>query len=69
MDPKAEFRRAFTECGCVFKETTLAGLNQGNYFENATACRKRMCKTTVATQLYVTYKNIKKSILPEVSLF
>ncbi len=25
--------------------------NQGNYFENATACSKRTLKTTVATQL------------------
>jgi len=29
----------------------LVGSNQGNYFENATACSKRMLKTTVATQL------------------
>jgi hypothetical protein len=26
--------------------------NQGNYFENATACSKRTLKTTVATELY-----------------
>ncbi len=45
------FRHAFTACGCVFKEITLVGSNQGNYFENATACSKRMLKTTVATQL------------------
>jgi len=37
--------------GCVFKEITLVGSNQGNFFENATACSKRMLKTTVATQL------------------
>ncbi len=30
----------------------LVDLNQGNYFENATACSKRMRKTLVATQLY-----------------
>jgi len=39
------FTHAFTACGCVFKEITLVGSNQGNYFENATL------KTTVATQL------------------
>ncbi len=44
-------RRAFTACGCVFKEITLVVSNQGNYFENATACSKRTLKTTVATQL------------------
>ncbi len=46
------FQRAFTACSCVFKEITLIGSNQGNYFENATACSKRTLKTTVATQLY-----------------
>ncbi len=45
------FTHAFTACGCVFKEITLVGSNQGNYFENVTACSKRMLKTTVATQL------------------
>ncbi len=45
------FTHAFTACGCVFKEITLVGSNQGNYFENATACSKRKLKTTVATQL------------------
>jgi len=29
----------------------LIGSNQGNFFENATACSKRTLKTTVATQL------------------
>jgi len=43
------FMHAFTACGSVFKEITLVGSNQGNYFENATACSKRMRKTTVAT--------------------
>ncbi len=47
------FTHAFTACGCVFKEITLVGSNQGIYFENATACSKRMLKTTVATQLYL----------------
>jgi len=42
---------AFTACGYVFKEITLVGSNQGNYFENAIACSKRTLKTTVATQL------------------
>jgi hypothetical protein len=45
------FMHAFTACGCVFKEITLVGSNQGNYFENATACSKRMRKTTFAMQL------------------
>jgi len=45
------FTHAFTAWGCVFKEIMLVGSNQGNYFENATACSKRMLKTTVATQL------------------
>ncbi len=45
------FTRAFTACGCVFKEITLVGSNQGNFFENATACSKHTLKTTVATQL------------------
>jgi len=45
------FTHAITACGCVFKEITLVGLNQGNFFENATACSKRKLKTTVATQL------------------
>jgi len=33
------------------KEITLVGSNQGNSFENETACSKRILKTTVATQL------------------
>jgi len=41
----------FTACGCVFKEITLVGSNQGNFFENETACSERTVKTTVATQL------------------
>ncbi len=45
------FTHAFTACSCVFKEITLVGLNQGNYFENENACSKRTLKTTVATQL------------------
>jgi len=46
------FTHAFTACGCVFKEITLVGSSQGNYFKNATACSKRTLKTTVTTQLY-----------------
>jgi len=46
------FTHAFTACGCFFKEITLVDPNQDNYFENATACSKRMRKTLVATQLY-----------------
>jgi len=45
------FTHAFTAFGCVFKEITLVCSNQGNYFENATACSKRTLKMTVATQL------------------
>jgi len=45
------FTHAIAACGCVFKEITLVGSNQGNYFENATACSKRTLKTTVSTQL------------------
>ncbi len=45
------FTHAFTACSCVFKEITLVGSNQGNYFENENACSKRTLKTTVATQL------------------
>ncbi len=51
------FTHAFTAFGCVFKETTLVGLNQSNYFENASACSKRTLKTTVATQLNCTTKS------------
>jgi hypothetical protein len=47
----SRFQRAFTACSCVFKVITLIGSNQGNYFENATACSKRMRITLVATQL------------------
>jgi len=47
------FTHAFTACSCVFKVITLVGLNQGNYFENATACIKRVRKTLVATQLWI----------------
>ncbi len=49
------FTHAFTACGSVFKEITLVGSNQGNFFENATACSKRTLKTTVETQLKVVY--------------
>ncbi len=49
------FTHAFTACGCVFKEITLFGSNQGNYFENATGCSKRTLKTPVATQLKATF--------------
>ena len=43
------FQRAFTSCCRVFKEITLVGSNQRNYFENANACSKR----TVITVLEV----------------
>jgi len=45
------FTHAFTACGCVFKEIMLVDSNQGNLFENATACKKRMRKTLIAMQL------------------
>ncbi len=52
---KAELRLSFSTCVycylCVFKEITLVGSNQRNYFENATACRKHTLKTAVATEL------------------
>jgi len=59
---------AFTARGCVFKEITLFGSNQGNYFEYATACSERMLKTTVAIQLYECfslkhYKALKHKLL------
>jgi len=56
------FTHAFTACGCVLKEITLVGSNQGYYFEHATACSKRTLKTTVATQLKIKFwsTNIKK---------
>jgi len=38
----------------LFKIITLVGSNQGNFFENAATCSKRMLKTLVATQLYAT---------------
>jgi len=50
----SRFQRAFTACVCVFKEITLVGSNQRNYFENANACSKRTLKTTVTIQLKVT---------------
>jgi len=55
------FQHAFTACRCVFRVFTLFWANQRNYFENATACSKRTLKTTVATQLKIsfddTYRN------------
>jgi hypothetical protein len=43
---KERFTHAITACSCVFKELTLVGSDQGNYFENATSCSKRTLKTT-----------------------
>jgi len=40
-------------------QSNLIGSNQGNYFENATACSKRTLKMTVATQLYLQYVFLK----------
>ncbi len=50
------FTHAFSACCCVFKEITLVGSNQGNFFEDATACSKRKLKTTVATQLKIQFR-------------
>jgi len=52
LDCDSRFQRAFIACSCVLKVSTLVWANQRNYFENATACSKRMRKTLVATQLY-----------------
>ena len=41
----------FNACCCVFKEITLVGSYQRNYFENATACSKCTLNTRVATRL------------------
>ncbi len=49
----SRFQRAFTACCCVFKVIALARANQGNHFDNANTCSKRMLKTIVATQLKV----------------
>jgi hypothetical protein len=47
------FTHAFTARSFVFKEITLVGSNQGNYFENANACNKHTLKTKVTTQHYI----------------
>ncbi len=52
------FTHAFTACVCVLKDMTLVVSNQGNYFENASACSNRMLKTTVATQLIFRFKTL-----------
>ncbi len=62
------FTHAFTAGGCVFKEITLVGSNQGTYFENVTACSKRTLKTTVATQLK-TLEGIEINLGQKVILF
>ncbi len=49
------FTHAFTACSCVFKVITLVWVKARNFFENASACNKRMRKTLVATQLYVLF--------------
>ncbi len=45
------FQVVFTACCWVFKEITLVGSNQSNYFESATACSKYKLKMRVAMQL------------------
>ncbi len=56
----SRFTHAFTACSCVFKVITLVWANQRDFFENATACSKRMRKTLVATQLKTLYKKLMK---------
>ncbi len=51
MELKLRCDSRFQNAFCVFKVITLVGSNQGNFFENATACSKSTLKTTVATQL------------------
>jgi len=51
LSSDSRFQRAFTAWVCIFKEITLVGSNQRNYFENANAGSKYTLKTTVATQL------------------
>jgi hypothetical protein len=47
----SRFQGVFTACSYIFKVINLVLANQGNYFENATACSKRMLKTRVAAHL------------------
>jgi len=61
------FTHAFTACGCVFKEITLVGSNQGNYFENATTCSKHMLKTRVTTQFKSLYSAYHRYILANIT--
>jgi hypothetical protein len=51
------FKNAWLKMRCDkrFTHVFTVGSNQGNFFENATACSKRMLKTTVATQLKGTF--------------
>jgi len=62
---KAALRRAFYTCVYYmrlrFQIITVVGSNQGNYFENATACSKCMLKTTVATHLYSNHEIINEA--------
>jgi len=50
---------AFTACSFVFKEITLVGANQGNFFENATACSNARWKRLSQRSLRHTRENIK----------
>jgi len=47
----SRFQRAFTARSCILKVITLVWANQRNFFENLSACNKRMPKTLVTTQL------------------
>ena len=44
------FNVRFLQGCCVFKEITLVGLNQRNYFENANAYSQRTLKMRMATR-------------------
>jgi hypothetical protein len=61
------FTHAFSVCDCVFKEIMLVDSNQGNNLENTSACSKRICKTLVATQLYVIFNPRSNLIKPSLS--
>jgi len=55
-----------------FQEFTLVGSNQGNYYENTTACNKRTLKITVATgpkTIETLFKSFIKLIEANISSF
>jgi len=64
----SRFQREFNACSFVFKGIARVGSNQGNYFENETACSKRKLKTRVATQLKQINQNLKSKNICSSSL-